>query len=231
MRERARAQQGETRCAQGFGEGASESNPPEVTRVNREKVEETQRSNSDSEWKLARKSKRSERKDKGRARVKDTEGVLASSSDDFARLRRRRRTPRRVDEKKMKTRGRYRLEATSSESEPECDVRGVRRRLLRMMAFVRRKLRSWNLKFNGRATKKAAEKFLHQLDDCREGNQLTDTGMLGALPCDFTSEAATWFRLEKARICSWKALVKEFKRRYIGEYDRQDLLHDLRRRT
>ena len=90
-------------------------------------------------------------------------------------------------------------------------------------------LRSWNLKFNGRATKKAAEEFLHQLDDCREGNQLSDAGMLGALPCVFTGEAAMWFRLEKARINSWKALVKAFKRRFIGEYDRQDLLDDLRR--
>ena len=99
------------------------------------------------------------------------------------------------------------------------------------MAFARGKLRSWNLKFNGRATKKVAEEFLHQLDDCREGNQLSDAGMLGALPCVFTGEAATWFRLEKSRISSWRALVKAFKRWFIGEYDRQDLLDDLRRRT
>ena len=63
-------------------------------------------------------------------------------------------------------------------------------------------LRRWNLKFSGRATKKAAEEFLHQLDDCREGNQLSDAGILGALPCTFTGEAATWFRLEKWRINS-----------------------------
>ena len=102
---------------------------------------------------------------------------------------------------------------------------------LRMMAFARGRLRSWNLKFSGRATKKAAEESLHQLDDCREGNKFSDAGMLRALPCVFTGEAATWFRSEKTRINSWRALVKAFKRRFIGEYDRQDLLNDFRRRT
>ena len=179
------------------------------------------------------KSRRSERKERARVRdCKDTEESSLGSSDDSARLRRRRRDSRCVDKEKRITRGRDRLAETSSESEPELDARGARRpRVEEDGIRAGKTLRSWNLKISGRATKKAAEEFLHQLDDCREGNQLSDAGILGALPCVFTGEAATWFRLEKSRINPWRALVKAFKRRFIGEYDRQDLLDDLRRRT
>ena len=123
-----------------------------------------------------------------------------------------------MDKKKRKTRGRDRLAETSSESEPELDARGARRpRVDDDGIRAGQPLCSWNLKFSSRATKKAAEELLHQLDDYREDNQLSDVGMLGALPCVFTGEAATWFRLEKSRINSWRALVKAFMRRFIGE--------------
>ena len=85
--------------------------------------------------------------------------------------------------------------ATSSESEPERDARRLRRHRADDDGIRAGKtLHSWNLKFNGRATKKTAEEFRHQLDDCKTGNQLSDVGMLDALPCVFTGEAATWFR-------------------------------------
>ena len=189
---------------------------------------------SEPGWELGRKSKRKEERNKARARdYRYTEGESsASSSDDPTRVRRRGYDSQRRADKKTKTRGRDRLVATSSDSESECDVRGSDRHRVDSDGVRAGKiLRSWNLKFNGKATKKAAEEFLHQLSDCREGNQLSDAGMLGALPCVFAGEAATWFRLEKARISTWKAFVKAFKRRFIGEYDRQDLLDDLRRRT
>ena len=251
--ERARAREGERRARELADAAAKQAElarkksarkSPERVRVKRtprmdvraghERVVGQQRDDSESGWELGRKSKRKEKKDKARARVyRDTEEESsASSSDDSAWVRRRRYDSWRRDEKKTKTRGRDRLAATSSESESERDVRGSRSyRVEDDGDRAGKTLRSWNLKFNGRVAKKAAEEFMHQLDDCREGNQLSDAGMLGALPCVFTGEAATWFRLEKARISSWKALVKAFKRRFIGEYDRQDVLDDLRRRT
>ena len=89
--------------------------------------------------------------------------------------------------------------ATSSESEPKRVARGSRRHRADDDGIRAGKtLHSLNLKFNGRATKKAVEEFLHQLDDCKTGNQLSDVGMLGALPCVFTGEAATWFRAASA---------------------------------
>ena len=93
--------------------------PRSDLRVNRERMEERQHSDSDSEWELVRKSKRRGRKDRVGAReYKDTEESSSSSTDDSARVRRRRYNSRRRDDK-TKTRGRDRLAATSSESEPE----------------------------------------------------------------------------------------------------------------
>ena len=149
-------------------------------RANHVQLPESRRSDSESDWELVHKSRRSERKEKARVRdYKDTEESSSGSSDDSARLRRRKRDSRCVDKEKRKTRGRDRLAETSSESEPELDARGARRpRVEEDGIRAGKTLRSWNLKFSGRATKKAAEEFLHQLDDCREGNQLSDEGMV-----------------------------------------------------
>ena len=227
--ERARAKDGERRAREladadvrqaELARKKSARKSPESVRVDRtprmdvraghgkvlgQQIENTE--SDESDWELGRKSKRKERKDKARARdYRDTEEESsASSSEDSARLRRRGYDSRRRADKKAKTRGRDRLAATSSESESERDVRGSRRHHVDDDGIRTGKiLRSWNLKFNGKANKKAAEEFLHQLSDCREGNQLSDASMLGALPCVFAGEAATWFRLEKARFSTWK---------------------------
>ena len=252
--EQARASEGERRARELADEAAEQKKgelarqkavrkPTERVRVNRTlrkdvradhvQLPESRQFDSESDWELVRKSRRSDRKERVRARDhKDTEESSSGSGDDSARLRRRRRDSRRVDKEKRKMRGRDRLAETSSESEPERGAQGSRIHRVEDDGISAGKTqRSWNLKFNGRSTKKVAEDILHQLNDCREGNQLSDADILGALPCVFTGEAATWFRLEKSRISSWKSLVKAFKRRCIGEYDRQDLLDDLRRRT
>ena len=178
--------------------------PTERVRVDRalrmdvraDRVQLPERRQSDSE---SVESKRVRGK-KERAGV-STRTRRSSHQVQVTRLRRSRRVSRRVDKAKRKTRGRDRLAGMSSESEPELDARGARGpRVDDDGIRAGKTLRSW--KFSGRATKKAAEEFLDQLDACREGNQLSDAGMLGALPCVFTAEAATWFRLEKLRINS-----------------------------
>ena len=148
--------------------------PTERMRVNRAlrkdvradhvQLPESRQSVSESDWELVRKSRRSKRKERARVReYKDTEESSSGSSDDSARLRRRRHDSRRVDKDKRKTRGRHRLAETSLESEPELDARGARRpRVDDDSIHAGKTLRSWNLKFSGTATKKAAEEFLHQ---------------------------------------------------------------------
>ena len=92
-------------------------------------------------------------------------------------------------------------------------------------------VKNWRLKFNSSEQKRTAEVFFRQLKSCKSGNGVSDDGMLSALLCVFTSEAATWFDLGKNRMRTWRAFEKAFQRRYIGEYDHHDLLTDLHRRT
>ena len=93
------------------------------------------------------------------------------------------------------------------------------------------RLRSWGLRFSGESRNEDPEEFLEQLGDCRADARVTDGELFSALPCVFSKRALRWYRTARANFYYWEDLVSAFKRQFIGEYDREDLLEDLRKRT
>ena len=91
-------------------------------------------------------------------------------------------------------------------------------------------LKSWGIRFRGEE-KDDPEEFLEQLQDCRGGAVLQDRDFLSALPCALTKRAARWYRTVKRDVLTWSEFRKAFRHQFVAEYDRKDLLDDLRRRT
>ena len=61
------------------------------------------------------------------------------------------------------------------------------------------------------------------------GADSSDSELLAALPRVFEGVAACWFRTEKNRVRTWGSFVKAFRSRFIGEYDEEDIMEDLRK--
>ena len=91
-------------------------------------------------------------------------------------------------------------------------------------------VKNWGMKFSGE-DKEDPEEFLEQLQDCRECAALHDRDLLSALPCALTKRAGRWYRTLKKEILSWSEFKKAFRHQFVTEYDREDLIDDLRRRT
>ncbi|OXU18536.1 hypothetical protein TSAR_004912, partial [Trichomalopsis sarcophagae] len=70
---------------------------------------------------------------------------------------------------------------------------------------------------------------LERLSDCRKDTRASDFDWLNVLPCIFEGEAGRWFRAKRNKIHSWNEFCRAF--RYVPEYNREDLMEDLRRRT
>ena len=88
-------------------------------------------------------------------------------------------------------------------------------------------LKDWGLKFNG-DEREDPEEFLERLEECRGGAEVDDQGLLSALPCILTKGEARWFRTVRLGTPSWPGFRKAFRDPFVVEYDREDLLGDLR---
>ena len=90
-------------------------------------------------------------------------------------------------------------------------------------------LQSWRLSFSG-ADKENPEDFLTRLTDCKRNNHMSDRDCLEAIPNIFTRAATQWFRGVMDQCTSWKEFEKIFRRRYVREWDSDDLEDELKRR-
>lgn len=93
-------------------------------------------------------------------------------------------------------------------------------------------LRHWELQFSGDEEKEDGEDFLMRLEACRENSSLvSDKQLLTALVGIFHKEASKWYTAKRPKIQSWRDFVHHFKRRFVKNYAREDLIDELRRRT
>ncbi|KAL7307843.1 hypothetical protein TKK_0000163 [Trichogramma kaykai] len=76
-----------------------------------------------------------------------------------------------------------------------------------------------------------AEEFIDQVNDYIAASGLSLDDALGAIPYLLTKRALIWYRTIKDRLDTREDFVEKFKNQYIGEYDREDLMEDLRNRT
>ena len=91
-------------------------------------------------------------------------------------------------------------------------------------------LRTWGLKYSGEE-REDAEEFLESLRDCLDSSDMSELEMLRALPCVLSSGAARWYRTIKREVKTWREFERFFRRRFVKQYDRIDLLDDLNKRT
>lgn len=120
-----------------------------------------------------------------------------------------------------------------SDDEPEVKPRkcAPRESLRSSKAQAVKLLKGWGVSFTGEERSEDPEEFLEQLEDCRDGAEESDADILSALPCILSKRAGRWYRTEKKYIKDWQSFARAFRSQFITEYDREDLLDDLRRRT
>ena len=94
-----------------------------------------------------------------------------------------------------------------------------------------RLFQSWGLKFTGEDKNEDPDEFWERLEECREGSTIPDRGILSAIPCIFSKRAGRWYRTIKADLYNWADFKRAFKNQFTKEFDREDLLDDLKRRT
>ena len=92
-------------------------------------------------------------------------------------------------------------------------------------------LKNWGLKFSGKDKSEDPEEFWDKFEECRDDTTIPDRGIISALPCILSKRAARWFRTVKTNLNSWDDLKTAFKAQFTKEFDREDLLEDLRQRT
>ena len=117
-------------------------------------------------------------------------------------------------------------EGARAESKRACEAASAGEQTLRAVKL----LKDWGLKFSGEE-REDPEEFLERIEECRKGAAVGDEGLLNALPCVLTKVAARWFRTMRLEPPSWAGFRKAFRHQFVTEYDREDLLDDLRRRT
>ncbi|CAB0038283.1 unnamed protein product [Trichogramma brassicae] len=98
-------------------------------------------------------------------------------------------------------------------------------------AVVWKTIKSWGLRFSGEDKNDDAEEFLDQLEDYVSGSGLNVHDVLNAMPGLLTKRAAIWYRTIKHKLTDWQSFAERFRNQFIGEYDREDLMDDLRHRT
>ncbi|CAB0032148.1 unnamed protein product [Trichogramma brassicae] len=98
-------------------------------------------------------------------------------------------------------------------------------------AVVWKTIKSWGLRFSGEDKNDDAEEFLDQLEDYVSGSGLSIHDVLNAMPGLLTKRAAIWYRTIKHKLIDWHSFAERFRNQFIGEYDREDLMDDLRHRT
>lgn len=91
-------------------------------------------------------------------------------------------------------------------------------------------LRTWGLKFGGN-NQEDPEEFLEKLEDCRITAGVNNHDMINALPCVLEGRVSRWFRTARKEITSWSEFKRMYRNQFVREYDREDLLDDLRKRT
>lgn len=69
------------------------------------------------------------------------------------------------------------------------------------------------------------------VEDCRISFKIQDSDLLKALSTILSKQAGMWYRTVRGDIKTWKRFKKAFKNQLIGEYNREDLMNDLRNRT
>lgn len=92
-------------------------------------------------------------------------------------------------------------------------------------------LKEWGTKFSGESKNEDAEDILEDLQDFKDGSEISDRAILNALPCILSGKASRWYKTIKRRLKTWDEFCRAFRHQFMGEYDREDLLDDLRRRT
>ena len=117
-------------------------------------------------------------------------------------------------------------EGARAQSRRACEAASAGEQTLRAVKL----LKDWGLKFSGEE-REDPEEFLERIEECRKGAAVGDEGLLNALPCVLTKGAARWFRTMRLEPPSWAGFRKAFRHQFVTEYDREDLLDDLRRRT
>ncbi|KAL7294214.1 hypothetical protein TKK_0012230 [Trichogramma kaykai] len=91
--------------------------------------------------------------------------------------------------------------------------------------------KSWGLRFSGEDKNDDAKEFLDQLEDYVSGSGLNIHDVLNAMLGLLTKRAAIWYRTIKHKLIDWQSFAERFRNQFIGEYDREDLMDDLRHRT
>lgn len=91
-------------------------------------------------------------------------------------------------------------------------------------------VRRWNLTFSGKRDA-SVEEFLHRIEECRKGSQLTYRDLIEAAPFLLTDKALHWFRLHKTEWIDWLEFAVAFRCRFGGMNFQYRVRDEARRQT
>ena len=91
---------------------------------------------------------------------------------------------------------------------------------------IRKNINDYRLNFSG--DKKNAEEFLEQLTDCYESCEAPADLWLQSIRRVFKGKAREWYKNNKSEFTSWNKFKSEFKERFFGIVDEDDLWDELR---
>ena len=201
-------------------QSASSNNEGSQDQVRQDVQDEAREKNQDRASKTSRLSMKSyaakaqlHRRDESRR--DSSESSDSEPDDDFL--------PRQTSQRAKKSKRR-----NANASAPTSQDTAIRKK---DKSDVVKLLKSWGLHFSGESSKEEPEEFIEQLDDCLNGSGVETMEIFFALPCIFTKRASRWYRTIRESLTDWDEFKRKFRSQFIGEYDREDLIEDLRSRT